>query len=90
MDGIGDEPGRLRHDHHGAVAVSDERRITFRVGFSKSLPPDQREYLIACRLVEIGVPIDPLTQHVRHGELTYTTDPEGYRHYVWRGKDLRS
>ncbi len=52
---------------------------------------DQVEYLIACRLADVGVPIEPLTQTLRYGNLEMTEDIEHpmRRHYTWTGEDRR-
>lgn len=55
-----------------------------------AIDPVQREFFIVCQLANAGVPINPLTHDLTHGELTFSVDmASGNRHYTWIGEDRR-
>lgn len=69
-----------------------DRIITCRVRLEPPPPPeDQLEYLIACKLIDAGIPIDLFTRKVRHGCLSYVmNEHDPYtRYYHWHGEDWR-
>ncbi len=65
-----------------------DRVIKLSLSVQAGLDKDQAEYLVACVLYDNGVPIDPISQELTHGELQYT-QVGGTRTYIWQGQDRR-
>jgi hypothetical protein len=65
-----------------------DRTITVDLTILPHIQQDQVEWLVACALVDNGIPINPMDWRLTHGVLS-CVENGAKRQYTWSGQDRR-